>query len=86
MTDQHVVIVNHPLIQHKLTIMRKKDTSTVKFRTLLQEVSMLLAYEVTRDLSIEYEEIETPLATMHAPVLQGKNWFLSLFYVLVMRF
>ncbi|HHF7345324.1 MULTISPECIES: uracil phosphoribosyltransferase [Legionella] len=73
MTDQHVVVVNHPLIQHKLTIMRKKDTSTVKFRTLLQEVSMLLAYEVTRDLPIEYEEIETPLATMQAPVLQGKK-------------
>lgn len=73
MTDQHVVVVNHPLIKHKLTIMRKKDTSTVKFRTLLQEVSMLLAYEVTRDLPIEYEEIETPLATMQAPVLQGKK-------------
>lgn len=73
MTNKEVVIVNHPLIQHKLTIMRKKDTSTVKFRTLLQEVSMLLAYEVTRDLPIEYEEIETPLATMQAPVLQGKK-------------
>lgn len=73
MTDQHVVVVNHPLVQHKLTIMRKKDTSTVKFRTLLQEVSMLLAYEVTRDLPIEYEKIETPLATMQAPVLQGKK-------------
>ncbi|HAT8179666.1 TPA: uracil phosphoribosyltransferase [Legionella pneumophila] len=68
-----VVVINHPLIQHKLTIMRKKETSTVKFRTLMHEVSMLLAYEVTRDLEIEYEEIETPLATMQSPVLKGKK-------------
>jgi uracil phosphoribosyltransferase len=53
--------------------MRKKETSTVKFRTLMHEVSMLLAYEVTRDLEIEYEEIETPLATMQSPVLKGKK-------------
>lgn len=73
MNNKQVIEVCHPLIQHKLTIMRKKDTSTVKFRTLLQEISMLLAYEITRDLVIEYEEIETPLATMRAPVLQGKK-------------
>jgi uracil phosphoribosyltransferase len=53
--------------------MRKKDTSTVKFRTLLQEISMLLTYEVTRDLPIEYQEIETPLCTMQAPILKGKK-------------
>lgn len=68
-----VIVIKHPLLQHKLTIMRKKDTSTVKFRTLMHEVSMLLAYEVTRDLDIEYEEIETPIATMMSPVLKGKK-------------
>ncbi|HAT9716507.1 TPA: uracil phosphoribosyltransferase [Legionella pneumophila subsp. pneumophila] len=73
MDFNQVKIINHPLIQHKLTIMRKKETSTVKFRTLMHEVSMLLAYEVTRDLEIEYEEIETPLATMQSPVLKGKK-------------
>ncbi len=66
MDFNQVKVINHPLIQHKLTIMRKKETSTVKFRTLMHEVSMLLAYEVTRDLEIEYEEIETPLATMQS--------------------
>ncbi len=73
MDFNQVKVINHPLIQHKLTIMRKKETSTVKFRTLMHEVSMLLAYEVTRDLEIEYEEIETPLATMQSPVLKGKK-------------
>lgn len=70
---QHVEVIKHPLIQHKLTILRRKDTSTVKFRTLMHEVSMLLAYEVTRDLEIEFEEIETPLETMLSPVLKGKK-------------
>ncbi len=73
MDNQGVVVISHPLIQHKLTIMRKKETSTVKFRTLMHEVSMLLAYEVTRDLEMEFEEIETPLATMMSPVLKGKK-------------
>ncbi|HAT8640490.1 TPA: uracil phosphoribosyltransferase [Legionella pneumophila] len=73
MDFNQVMVINHPLIQHKLTIMRKKEISTVKFRTLMHEVSMLLAYEVTRDLEIEYEEIETPLATMQSPVLKGKK-------------
>ena len=73
MDSQKVVIINHPLVQHKLTIMRKKETSTVKFRTLMHEISMLLAYEVTRDLETVYEEIETPLATMMSPVLKGKK-------------
>lgn len=71
--NQNVIVVNHPLIQHKLTIMRQKETSTVKFRTLMHEISMLLAYEVTRDLEMEYEEIETPLARMQSPVLKGKK-------------
>ncbi|WP_284498359.1 uracil phosphoribosyltransferase [Legionella maioricensis] len=73
MDMSQIVVVTHPLIQHKLTIMRKKETSTVKFRALMHEVSMLLAYEVTRDLEVEYEEIETPLATMMSPVLKGKK-------------
>lgn len=73
MTLNQVVVVNHPLISHKLTIMRRKDTSTVKFRTLMHEVSLLLAYEVTRDLEVVYETIETPLATMESPVLKGKK-------------
>ncbi|RUR13725.1 uracil phosphoribosyltransferase [Legionella sp. km772] len=73
MEQKQVEVITHPLLQHKLTIMRKHDTSTVKFRTLMNEISMLLAYEVTRDLEIEYEEIQTPLATMRSPVLKGKK-------------
>ena len=66
-------IIDHPLVQHKLTLMRRKDTSTMKFRELLQEVSMLMGYEVTRDLPLDYEEIETPLMTMNAPKIAGKK-------------
>ena len=65
--------VRHPLIQHKLTIMRKKETSASKFRALLHEISILLAYEVTRDLSLENVDIETPLVPMRSPVLKGKK-------------
>ena len=68
-----VTVIDHPLIQHKLTIMRKRETSTAKFRTLLQEISMLLAYEVTRDIPLKFVPIETPLASMEAPVLSGKK-------------
>lgn len=64
-----VTIIDHPLIQHKLTLMRKVETSTAKFRTLLKEISLLLAYEVTRDLPLKYELIETPIAPMNAPML-----------------
>ena len=64
-----VTIIDHPLIQHKLTLMRKVETSTAKFRTLLKEISLLLAYEVTRDLPLKYEPIETPIAPMNAPML-----------------
>ncbi len=70
---EQVITITHPLVQHKLTVMRKKDTSTFEFRTLMHEISMLLAYEVTRDLEIELEEIQTPLATMHSPVVKGKK-------------
>lgn len=68
-----VHVVEHPLIQHKLTLMRKKDTSTSKFRGLLREISMLMAYEMTREMPTTMQEIETPLATMKAPVLEGKK-------------
>jgi uracil phosphoribosyltransferase len=68
-----VTLIDHPLIQHKLTIMRKKGTSTAKFRQLLGEISMLLAYEVTRDMPLQKVEIETPLAKMDAPMLSGKK-------------
>lgn len=78
MNKHQINIINHPLIQHKLTIMRKKDTSSVKFRTLMREISLLLAYEVTRDLEIEYEDIETPLAPMKSPILKGKLVFVSI--------
>ncbi|MFA5959862.1 MAG: uracil phosphoribosyltransferase [Tatlockia sp.] len=70
---KQIIEIKHPLIQHKLTIIRNKETSTVKFRTVLQEISMLLAYELTRDLEIEYQQIETPLTRMQAPVLKGKK-------------
>ena len=66
-------VIDHPLVQHKLTIMRKKDTSTAGFRRLLREISTLLCYEVTRELELTHETIETPLAEMDAPVLAGKK-------------
>lgn len=70
---RQVHVINHPLVQHKLSIMRKKETSTTKFRALLSEISMLLAYEVTRDMPLSTEDIETPLMPMKAPVLEGKK-------------
>ncbi|MEY3901789.1 MAG: hypothetical protein RL189_1095 [Pseudomonadota bacterium] len=70
---KNTILIEHPLIQHKLTIMRKLETSTHKFRGLLQEISMLLAYEVTRDLPLTLTEIKTPVAQMNAPMLQGKK-------------
>lgn len=65
--------IKHPLVQHKLSLMRKKGTSTRSFRVLAREVGLLLAYEVTQDLPLEYEEIETPLQKMQAPFLEGKK-------------
>jgi uracil phosphoribosyltransferase len=64
-----VTVIDHPFVQHKLTLMRRADTSTAKFRQLMKEVGMLLAYEVTRDLPLKYEKIETPLAATVAPML-----------------
>lgn len=66
-------ILRHPLIQHKLTLMRMHDTPTSIFRALLKEVSMLMGYEITRDLNTEPQWIETPLAKMQAPLLSGKK-------------
>ncbi|MEE0973531.1 MAG: uracil phosphoribosyltransferase [Paludibacteraceae bacterium] len=66
-------IIDHPLIKHKLSIMRNKETSTIKFKQLLTEISMLMGYEVTRDFPLEYEEIETPLTKMNAPKISGKK-------------
>jgi uracil phosphoribosyltransferase len=68
-----VTVVDHPLVQHKLTLMRRKDTSTKSFRQLLKEIGALLAYEVTRDLPLEEVEIETPLSLMRAQALAGKK-------------
>jgi uracil phosphoribosyltransferase len=68
-----VHVIDHPLIQHKLTLMRSKETSTSKFRSLLREISMLLAYEVCRDMPTTLIPIETPIAPMQAPALDGKK-------------
>lgn len=68
-----VTVIDHPLVQHKLTIMRDKETSTAGFRQLLREISLLLCYEVTRDLQLTTRIIETPLRTMEAPTLEGKK-------------
>ena len=71
--QRQINVIGHPLVQHKLTLMRRRETGTASFRALLSEISMLLAYEVTRDMSVVTEEIETPLMRMSAPVLEGKK-------------
>ena len=71
--DPMVHVIDHPLVQHKLTLMRQKDASTNSFRTLLNELAMLMAYEVTRDMPTHQVEIETPLETMMAPMIDGKK-------------
>jgi uracil phosphoribosyltransferase len=68
-----VTVVDHPLVQHKLTLMRRRDTSTKSFRELLKEIGGLVCYEVTRDLPLETIDIETPLMPMRAPALSGKK-------------
>ncbi len=70
---RNAFLIEHPLIQHKLTIMRKTETSTHKFRGLLSEISMLLAYEVTRDMPLTLVGIQTPVAQTKAPMLEGKK-------------
>ena len=69
----NVHVITHPLVQHKLTLMRKKDASTNSFRRLLGELSMLMAYEVTRDMPLQQVQIETPLETMTAHMIDGKK-------------
>ncbi|MFT4959926.1 MAG: uracil phosphoribosyltransferase [Paracoccaceae bacterium] len=71
--SEHLTVVDHPLVQHKLTLMRAKDTSTAHFRQLLREITQLLAYEITRELAMTTKTIETPMETMEAPTLSGKK-------------
>jgi uracil phosphoribosyltransferase len=78
----NLTIIEHPLIQHKLTLMRRVETSTAKFRSLMTEISMLLAYEVTRDLPLRYETIQTPMAEMEAPMIAAEK---KLVVVSIMR-
>lgn len=73
LTEQRVNVVSHPLVQHKLTLMREVQTPTAQFRQLLREISQLLAYEATHDLALTTREIETPLQKMEAPVLAGRK-------------
>ena len=68
-----VRVIDHPLVQHKLTLMRRRDTPTAAFRALMREIALLLGYEVTRDLALTERRIETPLEAMTAPVLAGKK-------------
>ena len=68
-----VTLVHHPLVQHKLTLMREKKKASTAFRSLLREISWLLCYEVTKDLPLEMKDIETPVQAMQAPVLSGKK-------------
>ena len=72
-TPPQTHLITHPLVQHKLTLMRNKEASTNSFRTLLNEISMLMAYEVTRDTAMQDVEIQTPLETMTAKVIDGKK-------------
>ncbi len=69
----HLTVVQHPLVQHKLTIMRDRDTSTNSFRRLLREISQLLAYEITRNMEMTTRRIETPICAMDAPTIDGKK-------------
>ncbi len=71
--SDHLTIIEHPLVQHKLTLMRDKSTPSAQFRQLLHEISHFLAYEATRDLTLTTKSIETPMTEMEAPVLKGKK-------------
>ena len=81
-TDKSVTVISHPLVQHKLTRMRRTETETPEFRRLLREISLLMAYEVTRDLPVGYEMIQTPVSPMRAPVLHPDR---KLCFVSVLR-
>lgn len=80
-TPVPVQVIGHPLVQHKLTLMRQKDLSTSSFRRLLHEISMLMAYEVTRDMPTQLIDIETPLEKMRSPVIEGRKTV----FVVIMR-
>ena len=73
MSSDHLKLISHPLVQHKLTVMRDTSTPTAQFRLLLREISQLMAYEVTRDLKLTTKTIETPLQKMEASVLAGRK-------------
>ena len=77
MSSSNVHVVAHPLVQHKLSLMREKDRSTKSFREILNEIGMLLGYEVTRDLPLELVDIETPISPMQAPKIAGKKLTLA---------
>ena len=79
MFSEKVHVVNHPLLSHKLTILRDKNTSTKDFRELVSEIGMLLTYEATRDLSLMDREVETPICKTMAPTLKGRSspWYPS---------
>ena len=79
--NENVHVIDHPLVQHKLSLMRNKEASTNSFRRLLNELSMLMAYEVTRDMPMQEVEIETPLETTRTKVIDGKK----LVYVSILR-
>jgi uracil phosphoribosyltransferase len=81
MTEPAVHLITHPLVQHKLTLLRQKDRSTNSFRRLLHEIAMLMAYEITRDMPTSMISIDTPLETMQSPVIDGKKTV----FVVVMR-
>ncbi len=81
MSHRSIQVVDHPLVQHKLTLLRRKDVSTMSFRHLLHEIAMLMAYEITRDMPTSMIEIDTPLERMHSPVIDGKKTV----FVVVMR-
>ncbi|NKX41157.1 uracil phosphoribosyltransferase, partial [Rhodobacteraceae bacterium R_SAG2] len=71
--SEHLTVVDHPLVQHKLTLMRDKGTSTAGFRRLLREITQLLAYEITREMPLTTTTIDTPMEEMEAPILAGKK-------------
>ncbi len=73
MKNEKITVVDHPLVQHKLTLMREKETSSAVFRQLLREISTLLTYEVLRDIPLTTKQINTPIQPMDAPVLSGKK-------------
>jgi uracil phosphoribosyltransferase len=71
--SQHLTVVDHPLVLHKLSLMRDRDTTTKDFRQLLREITLLLAYEITREMAMTTRQINTPMEIMDAPVIKGEN-------------